>query len=205
MRRIRCQYPTGEDFIAALLPTEKGLRVYTTERFEPGEEMLCEVCFAAMPGSKMIVRAIGKKWHIAQPRLRVRAGGVLRCIGSEWPKLVFLRDVAAGRTNFEQRRRFIRQPVLVEIRWRRSGESDLVPDTITEVSEVGALLLTPASIAIGEEIVVEITPPGSTRQLQIQAVVRNTDHVNGVGLEFVSRDMGGVTRLRELFRRIVNE
>lgn len=204
MRRIRCQYPSGEDFIAALLPAEEGLQVYTTERFEPGVELLCEVYFTGMPG-KVMVRAIGKKWHNARPRLRVRAGGVLRCIGSEWRKLVFLREAAAGRITFEQRRRHVRQPVLVEIRWRRPGESDLVPATITEVSEVGALLLTPASIAAGEEIIVEITPRGGTRPLQIQAIIRNTDHVDGVGLEFMARDMGGVTRLRELFRRIVDE
>jgi len=205
LRRIRCHYLSGEAFIAALLPTEQqGLQVYTTDRFEPGEELLCEVYFAGLPG-KLMVRAIGKKWHNARPRLRVRAGGVLRCIGSEWRKLVFLREVAVGRVAFEQRRRYIRQPVLVEIRWRRQGESDLIPATITELSEVGALLLTPASLSVDEELIIEITPPGSTRALQVQAVIRNTDHVNGVGLEFMARDGGGVTRLRELIRRVVVE
>ena len=95
--------------------------------------------------------------------------------------------------------------MLVEIRWRRPGESDLVPAAITEISEVGALLLTPTPLAVGEELIVEITPPGSTRSLPIQASVRNTDHVDGVGLEFMNRDMGGVTRLRELIRRFVDE
>ncbi len=205
MRRIRCHYLSGEAFVAALLPTEEqGLQVYTTDRFEPGEELLCEVYYPGLPG-KMMVRAIGRKWHNARPRLRVRAGGVLRCIGSEWRKLLFLRGVATGTVVFEQRRRHTRQPVLVEIRWRRQGESDLVPATITEISEVGALLLTPASLAVGEELILEITPPGSTRPMQIQAMIRNTDHVHGVGLEFTARDVGGVTRLRELIRRIVDE
>lgn len=205
MRRIRCHYLSGEAFIAALLPSEEqGLQVYTTERFEPGEELLCEVFFTGLPG-KLMVRAVGKKWHNARPRLRVRAGGVLRCVGSEWRKLQFLREVASGRTNFEQRRRHIRQPVLVEIRLRRQGESDFTAATISEISEVGALLLTPTPLTVGEELIVEITPPGSARPLEVQAIIRNTDHEHGAGIEFMARDMGGVTRLREVIRRLVDE
>jgi len=192
--------------VAALLSSdgEQGLQVYTTERFEPGEELLCEVYFTGLPG-KLIVRAIGKKWQGPRPRLRVRAGGVLRCNGSEWRKLTFLREVAAGRTVFDQRRRHIRQPVLVQIRWRRQGDPDLVPATISEISEVGALLLTPTRLTVGEELIIEITPPGSTRALEVQGMVRNVDHLDGAGVEFMARDAGGVTRLREVIRRLVNE
>ena len=206
LRRIRCHYPSSEAFVAALLSTdgEQGLQVYTTERFEPGEELLCEVYYTGLPG-KLIVRAIGKKWHNARPRLRVRAGGLLRCIGSEWRKLLFLREVAEGRAVFEQRRRHTRQPVLVEIRWRRQGEPDFGPATISEISEVGALLLTPTVLAVGEELIIEITPPGSTRPLEVQGIVRNVDHPDGAGIEFMARDMGGVTRLREVIRRLVHE
>lgn len=205
MRRIRCHYASGEAFLAAFLGSEEqGLQVYTTDRFEPGEELLCEVFFTGLPG-KLMLRAVGRKWHNARPRLRVRAGGVLRCVGSEWRKLLFLREVALGKTTFEQRRRYIRHPVLVEIRWRRPGESDMVAATISEISEVGALLLTPAALAVGDELIVEITPPGSTRPLELQAIVRNTDHPDGVGVEFMARDMGGVTRLREVIRRLVDE
>jgi hypothetical protein len=205
LRRIRCHYASGEAFLAALLATEEqGLQVYTTDRFEPGEELLCEVFYTGLPG-KLMLRAVGKKWHNARPRLRVRAGGVLRCVGSEWRKLMFLREVALGKTTFEQRRRYIRHPVLVEIRWRRPGESDMVAATISEISEVGALLMTPSALAVGDELIVEITPPGSARPLELQAIVRNTDHPDGVGVEFMARDMGGVTRLREVIRRLVDE
>ena len=205
LRRIHCHYPSGAAFVAALQPTaEQGLQVYTNERFHPGEELLCEVYFPGLDG-KLMVRAIGRKWHHARPRLRVRAGGVLRCVGSEWRKLLFLREVATGHRIFEQRRRHTRQPVLVEIRWRRQGEADLVPATISEISEVGALLLTPTPLTVGEELIVEITPPGSARPLEVQGIVRNIDHPNGAGVEFMARDMGGVTRLREVIRRLVDE
>ena len=72
-------------------------------------------------------------------------------------------------------------------------------------TEVGALLLTSTDLAVGDELIIEITPPGSTRRLQVQTVIRNRDHVDGVGIEFQARDGGGVTRLRELIRRLVDE
>lgn len=206
MRRIRCHYTSGEAFLEALRgPGEdNALQVFTTERFEPGEELLAEVFFSGLPG-KMMVRAIGKKWQSARPRLRVRAGGVLRCTGSEWRKLLFLREVAAGNQSMVQRRRHVRQPVLVEIRWRRAGDPDLVPATISEISEAGALLLTQEKLARGDEIIIEITPPGSARPLEVQAQVRNTDNPDGAGVEFMARDMGGVHRIREVIRRFVDE
>lgn len=206
MRRIRCHYSSGEAFVDALKTPgeENAIQVFTTERFEPGEEVLAEVFFSGLPG-KMMVRAIGKKWQSARPRLRVRAGGVLRCVGSEWRKLDFLREVASGDAKMMPRRRHVRQPVLVEIRWRRSGEPELTAATISEISEAGALLLTKEDLAVGDEIIIEITPPGSARPLEVQSVVRNNDNPDGCGVEFVARDMGGVHRIREVIRRIVDE
>jgi hypothetical protein len=206
VRRIRCHYPSGEAFLEAFrAPGEdNALQVFTTERFEPGEELLAELFFTGLPG-KMIVRAIGKKWQNARPRLRVRAAGVLRCTGSEWRKVLFLREVAAGNQTMLQRRRHVRQPVLVEVRWRRARDPDFVAASVSEISEAGALLLTPEPLEIAEEIIVEIAPPGSTRPLELQAVVRNNDNPDGPGVEFVARDMGGVHRIREVIRRFVDE
>lgn len=204
MRKLRCHYRSRQAFLAALVGASDGLRVYTTMRFEPGEELLCEIHFTGLPG-KMILRAIGAKWHGARPRLAVRAGGLLRCVGSEWRKLQYLRAVAEGKATFEQRRKHMRQPVIVEVRWRRQDETELGRGTVSEISEAGALLLTRAPLKIGEELVVEIFPPGSARAHAVQAFVRNTDHPDGVGIEFLNRDSGGLNRLREVIRRLVDE
>ncbi len=206
MRKIRCHYPSGQAFLDALeAPKEpNSLQVYTTERFEPGEEILVEVFYSGL-ASKVMIRAIGMRWHTARPRLRVRAGGVLRCTGSEWRKLQFVREVAIGSTELTQRRRHLRHPVLVEIRWRRTGDREFTRGTITELSETGALLLTETRPSNQEELIIEITPPGSARPLEVLSVVRNNDNEHGSGVEFMARDMGGVHRIREVIRRIVDE
>ncbi len=206
MRKIRCHYPSPDAYVQSLEPNSElhSLQVFTTDAFEPGEEVLLEVYFAGLPG-KMMVRAIGKDWHSARPRLRVRAGGVLRCTGTEWRKLEFLRDVGSGSIDLTARRRHVRLPVMVEVRWRSPSDTDFGIAALSEISEGGALLLTRKPPQHGTEIIVEITPPGSERPLEVLAVVRNAENPDGVGLEFLARDMGGVHRLREVIRRLVEQ
>lgn len=180
------------------------LQVFTTDSFEPGEEVLLETYFPGLPG-KMMIRAIGKEWHAARPRLRVRAGGVLRCNGTEWRKLEFLRKVGSGEIKLTARRRHVRLPVMVEVKWREQGNTDSSIAALSEISEGGALLLTAEPPPVDHDIIVEITPPGSERALEVLATVRNANNPDGVGLEFQARDMGGVHRLREVIRRLVEQ
>jgi len=204
LRKIRSHYSTPEDFAAAIREAN-ALEVFTTDNYEPGEEVLLELSFAGLPG-KMMVRAIGQEWHAARPRLRVRAGGIVMCSGSEWRKIQFLRRVAVGDIELTARRRHLRLPVLVEVRWRRRGERDFRTAALSEISEGGGLLLCQGERPeVGEEVIIEITPPGSARPLEILAVVRNSNNDDGVGLEFMARDMGGVHRLREVIRRLVEQ
>lgn len=203
MRKIRCHYPSGDAFVEAL-QEQNALQVFTTDGFEPGEEVLLELSFNGLPG-KMMVRAIGREWHAARPRLRVRAGGTVLCTGSEWRKLQFLRKVATGEVRLTARRRHVRLPVLVEIRWRRPGEREFITAALSEISEGGALLLTDNNMTMTEEVIIEITPPGSARPLEILGNVRNAENPEGVGVEFQARDMGGVHRLREVIRRLIEQ
>ena len=113
--------------------------------------------------------------------------------------------MATGDVKLTARRRHVRLPVLVEIRWRRREHRDFQTAALSEISEGGALLLTQDRPAVDEEVIIEITPPGSARPLEILAVVRNDQNEEGVGLEFMARDMGGVHRLREVIRRLVEQ
>jgi len=205
LRKIRCHYPSAESFIEAMASDEpNALQVFTTDPFEPGEEVLLETYFPGLPG-KMMIRAIGKDWHAARPRLRVRAGGVLRCNGTEWKKLEFLQRVGSGELKLTARRRHVRLPVMVEVHWREQGSTESYVAALSEISEGGALLLTAEPPTVSQDIIVEITPPGSERALEVLATVRNANNPDGVGLEFQARDMGGVHRLREVIRRLVEQ
>ena len=202
MRKVRCSYTTAESFAESLKP-QRTLEVFTTDKFDPGEQILLELAFPGLPG-KLVVRAIGSDWHAARPRLRVRAGGEVLCTDSEWKKVEFLHRVATGDIKLTARRKHVRLPVLAEISWRRVGSPDAEVAAMSEISEGGALLLTRTPMEVEEEIIVEVTPPGSVRPMEILCVVRNNSNDEGVGVEFVARDMGGVQRLREIIRRLVS-
>ena len=202
MRKVRCSYTTADSFAESLKP-QRTLEVFTTDKFDPGEQILLELAFPGLPG-KLVVRAIGSDWHAARPRLRVRAGGEVLCTDSEWKKVEFLHRVATGDIKLTARRKHVRLPVLAEISWRRVGSPDAEVAAMSEISEGGALLLTRTPMEVEEEIIVEVTPPGSVRPMEILCVVRNNSNDEGVGVEFVARDMGGVQRLREIIRRLVS-
>lgn len=206
MRKIRAHYPSGESFGEALTAAGEpnALTVYTTDSFIGGEEVLLEVYFPDLPG-KMMVRAIGQDWHPARPRLRIRAGGVLRCTGTEWKKLEFLKGVGGGDRSMTARRKHVRLPVMVEVRWRQDGDREFAMGALSEISEAGGLLLTATPPKKGDQVIVEVMPPGSERPLEVLADVRNDDNPDGVGLQFQARDMGGVHRLREVIRRLVEQ
>ncbi len=203
MQKIRCQYQDAAAFKEAV-GEDSTLTVFTTDAFEPGEEVLLEVSYGGLPG-KIMVRGIGREWHAARPRLRVRAGGTVACAGSEWRKVEFLRAVANGEIKLLARRRHVRLPVLVEVRWRENHNRDKHTAALSEISEGGGLLLTDAPLEVGTEVIIEVTPPGAALPLEILSVVRNVNNDDGLGLEFIARDMGGVHRLREVIRRIVEQ
>jgi hypothetical protein len=62
LRKIRCHYPSADSFVEALAsqPEPNSLQAFTTDAFDPGEEVLLEVYFPGLPG-KMMVRAIGQQ------------------------------------------------------------------------------------------------------------------------------------------------
>ena len=69
----------------------------------------------------------------------------------------------------------------------------------------GSARIPAVAIDVPPEPPAEITPPGSARPLEVLSVVRNNDNEQGAGVEFQARDMGGVHRIREVIRRIVDE
>ena len=79
----------------------------------------------------------------------------------------------------------------------RADAERLLPAVEAQVS-AGAL---PAAFSVLRDALEE----GSERALEVLAVVRNTNNPDGVGLEFQARDMGGVHRLREVIRRLVEQ
>ena len=96
-------------------------------------------------------------------------------------------------------------PVDVEIEWREKDDRSRFRAQLEDIGEGGAFVRTTDFRPVGSEVLLELTPPGSTRTVALQGRVAWTCHTEGeegMGIEFRCRDVGGARRLKELVRRI---
>jgi len=175
--------------------------VPTTDELEPGQQVIVEVSSTILP-NKVLVRGAVQTWRPALPRMRVRAGATVELASDEQIKLTFLHEVFAGSRTDVARRRHLRLPVSVPVRYRVANSSSFVESAISEIGVGGALLTTQEPLPLETELTVEVIPPGGAAPIEIAGRVSYHVPTGGSGLRFVSRDGDGDRRLRELIRRL---
>lgn len=180
------------------------LFVPTTDRVGDGEQVLVEVTAPALP-NKVVFRGAVHSWRPALPRLRVRAGASIYFADGEHHKRQFIDDALDGMRADVPRRRHDRFPVSVDVRYRVGAGIDLLEGQLTEISAGGAMLKTVTPIPLGEEVILELVPPGAAAPMTLACRVSYHTPSGGTGLRFVSRDGDGARRLRELVRRLIAE
>ncbi len=177
------------------------LFVPTTDELEPGQAVIVEVSSNLLP-NKVAVRGAVQTWRPALPRMRIRAGATVDLATDEQTKLTFLHEVFAGKRTDVPRRRHLRLPVSVEVRYRLASSSAWVDSAISEIGVGGALLTTSEPLPLETEVTLEVIPPGAAAPIAIAGRVSYHTPSGGTGLRFVSRDGDGDRRLRELIRRL---
>ena len=175
--------------------------VPTTDELEPGQQVIVEVASQMLP-NKVLVRGAVQTWRPALPRMRVRAGATVELAGDEQIKLTFLHEVFAGSRTDVSRRRHLRLPVSVPVRYRLANSASYVDSAISEIGVGGALLTTSEPLPLDTELTLEVVPPGGAAPIAIAGRVSYHVPNGGSGLRFVSRDGDGDRRLRELIRRL---
>jgi hypothetical protein len=175
--------------------------VPTTDELEAGQEVVLEVSSSLLP-NKVLVRGTVQNWRPALPRMRVRAGATVELAADEQTKLTFLHEVFSGSRTDVPRRRHLRLPVSVAVRYRLANSASFVDSAISEIGVGGALLTTPEPLPIDTELTLEVIPPGAAAPIAIAGRVSYHVPSGGSGLRFVSRDGDGDRRLRELIRRL---
>lgn len=175
--------------------------VPTTDELEPGQQVILEVSSQMLP-NKVLVRGAVQAWRPALPRMRVRAGATVEVATEEQIKLTFLHDVFSGTRTDIARRKHLRLPVSVGVRYRLANSASFVDSAISEIGVGGALLTTTEPLPIDTELTLEVLPPGAAAPINISSRVSYHTPTGGSGLRFVSRDGDGDRRLRELIRRL---
>lgn len=206
MRILRTRFDSGEEFLQHYQSSLPGGGVfYPTREVVPlGEEVVVEVRFQGLSNKQMLRGFVA--WRRAgKHRAKLRAGIGVEFHAAETRRRDFLLAVAKGEIVEMVTRRHRRLPVRMVANWRVVCDRDQHQSTIEDFGPGGAFLRTTDFYPPGTEIVLDVTPPGSLRPLEIAARIawtRHSDGEEGIGVEFKSRDAGGTRRLKELVRRL---
>jgi uncharacterized protein (TIGR02266 family) len=206
MRILRARYRSGDEFLRHYQPSLTGGGIFypTREAIPLGEPVIVEVRFPALPNKTMIRGFVA--WRRAgKHRTKLRAGLGVEFLGAETKRRDFLIAVAKGEIVDMITRRHRRLPVTLVANWRVICDRDTHHSHVEDIGPGGAFLRTTDFLPPGTEIVLDVTPPGSLRPLEIAGRVAWTRHTigeEGIGVEFRSRDAGGTRRLKELVRRL---
>ena len=202
MHILRVRFRTNRELLEAWQDDQLvgGLFCPTTAPLPSGSDVLCELSIPAIP-NKVLIRGKVVSWRPALPRQRRRAGALVAWTEDESTKASFVIETVRGDCPAPSRRRHMRLPVAMAVRWKPDGESHYQAADLSEISEGGALLRADLPIPLGTEVVLEVTPPGAVSAIALAGTAAYHTPRQATGIRFHYRDGGGSRRLRELVRR----
>ena len=162
--------------------------------------MVVELACKGLP-NKVLLRGVVMSWRPALPRLRIRAGALVRFAADEAAKRDFIVQTLMGTRPAPRKRRHTRIPVGLAVRVRIGSDLDAVEGELREISVSGCLFATRIQPAIGTDVIVDIVPPGGVTPMSISGRVLYHAGPSQTGVKFMFREGGGSRRLRELVRR----
>jgi len=137
--------------------------------------------------------------------LKIRAGIGVEFLASERAKCDYLLNLARAGASARSRRHHERVPVELPVSWRRVGRLEAFSGRMRDVGRGGAFVLSPATVAMQERVVLEIVPPGAQVPMAFigrVAWIGRSGTENVFGIEWRARDAGGGRRIKELVRRL---
>jgi Tfp pilus assembly protein PilZ len=208
MRPLKVRYATGAELLEHVAQSQasdnRGIFFPTREALPIGEQVLVEIRFPGLANPMVFRGTVG--WRRAgKHRAKLRAGVGIGFQAAEGRRWDFLIAVAKGDIVEMITRRHRRIPVHLTANWRVACDREVHKTVLEDIGPGGAFLRTTELLPPGTEVVLDVQPPGSVRPLEIMGRVvwaRHSDGMEGLGVEFKSRDSGGTRRLKELVRRL---
>jgi hypothetical protein len=172
----------------------------TTTALPNDAPVVVEIACKGLP-NKVLVRGVVLSWRPALPRLRVRAGAMVRFAPEEASKRDFVLQTLMGDRQSTLKRKHTRIPVGMAVRMRVGNEPDSLEAELREISVSGALVAARVQPPIGTDVILDIVPPGGIAPMSISGRVLYHAGAGQTGIKFMFREGGGSRRLRELVRR----
>lgn len=206
MSILIARFQDAEEFLERYLATPNGgLFQPTRKAIELGESVVLDVRMPILKDSMLIRGTVS--WRQRGKRgTGQRAGLGIDFAESEGAKRDHLLGLARGhRRPEEAQRRHRRLPIAIPVNWRVPSKTEQHTGSLDDIGAGGVFIRTSAKPEQGTPLVLELAAPGKSGSQSIEGRVawtRGAPGVEGVGVEFRCRDIGGMRRLRELIRRI---
>ena len=200
---LRTRYQSAADFLRHYLPAlDNGGIFYPTREAMLGDApVIVELGFPEL-GYRLMLRGAVAWRRAGRHRTKLRAGVAIEFAPSEAVRRDFLLAVARGQRPTRNQRRHRRLPTEAPLRWRIATDRTWHEAHLSDVSYGGAFVNSPRLPAVGDDLVLEIVPPGGACPLEVAARPIWHRDEGGFGVEFRWRDSGGARRIRELVRRL---
>jgi len=199
--RVRCR--SAEEFQSLYSTNDHPDGVLfcpTTTQLPADTPVVVEIVCKDLP-NKVFVRGTVVSWRPALPRLRVRAGALVRFAPEEAAKRDFVLQTLGGVRKPTPRRKHTRIPVGITVKMRVGNDSEVIDAELREISVSGGLVASYTQPPIGADVVLDIIPPGAIAPMAISGKVLYHAGPGQTGVRFMFREGGGSRRLRELVRR----
>jgi PilZ domain len=198
--RVRCR--SAEDFRGHYSTDHPDGVLFcpTTTQLAAETPVVVEIACKGLP-NKVLVRGVVISWRPALPRLRVRAGALVRFAPEEASKRDFVLQTLMGTRQSTPKRKHTRIPVGLGVKVRIGNDPAEIEAELREISVSGGLFAARLQPPIGTDVIVEIVPPGGIAPMSISSRVLYHAGPSQTGVKFMFREGGGSRRLRELVRR----
>ncbi|MEK6607224.1 MAG: PilZ domain-containing protein [Myxococcota bacterium] len=208
MRLIRVRYRSGQNFLEHYENTfvYGGVFYPTREALQVGTPVAIEIRFPGLT-NRVLIRGSVEWRRAGRHSLGLRAGLGIAFAGADVARRDFLLRVARGEVPqaVVVHRRFRRFPVNTPAHWRDKAATSARAGTIADIGPGGAFVSDGTSLpSPGSDVVLTITPPGASLPLDVEGRVAWVRAANGFALEFKTRDVGGLRRIKEVVRRLTH-
>ncbi len=205
MTILIARFTSGEEFLERFIPTfpNGGLFYPTRKALELGSSVVLDIRMPLLKDAVLIRGQVA--WRQRGKRgTTQRAGLGIEFAESELGKRDHLLALARGEVQPEEaQRKHRRLPVAIEVGWRVPNQPQRHLSSLDDIGAGGVFICTEEKPATGTPLVLELSAPrGGSQSIEGRVAWRRDTGVEGVGVEFRCRDIGGMRRLRELIRRI---
>ncbi len=206
MSILIARFQDAEEFLDRYLSTTHGGLFHPTRKaVDLGASVLLDIRMPLLKDS-MLIRGTVTWSQRGKRATSQRAGLGIEFDKSELAKRDHVLGLVHGhRQPEEAQRRPRRLPIALPISWRVPTKTEKHSGSLDDIGAGGVFIRTSAKPAEGTPLVIDLASPGRPGSQSIEGRVawtRAAPGIEGVGVEFRCRDIGGMRRLRELIRRI---